>query len=338
MSVSEEKNLLPTRLTDLFSFISPGDNNLPFARQWRRIMAFLLDGVLISLISALLIVCCFNLLAELGEWGRGIGFAVALCYFTIGNSHFTAGQTLGKRLFGIRVVNFSGQPVSLWCSFLRALVPSWLLAMRDITISAGFAIDILITIINLICYLLLLFELYLFVFDCPARRTLHDMMAGSVVLKSDAEVPPQPIPTSLAKFHQIVLALGVVILSAIAVNTIYHARPVFSEKEIVQENLRKINGVYSATVTRIEPQNGRPAMLLVAIATNKELNEERRRELFPQMARVMINYFPDLNKHSHILLSARYGVHMGIANWAPPVNYLRSPAQLRAIANFEQDE
>lgn len=333
--MSEDAKTTPgsSSLIDLFSMMVPVSTNSPFAAQWRRMLAFLVDGALLSLLCAVLIFCCFTQLAALGEWGRGIGFLLAIGYFAIGNSRLTAGQTVGKRLLRIRAVDLAGQVISPQRSLLRAIIPAWILVMRDINISAGFTVAVIVTLINLASYSLLLFELYMFVFDRPCRRTLHDYIAGSAVVNKAAE---NPLPTAekLTKFHHFILALGLLLLSAIAAQTIYQAWHDSRFEPQAQGKLRGIAGVYSAAVMPLPPQKGRPAMFLVSVSTHKQLTEDYNRQLFPQMARVMIRYYPAVLKHERIVLSARYGVHLGIANWAPPVNYLRSPAQLRAIAKF----
>ena len=54
--------------------------------------------------------------AALGDLGLGFGWAAL--YFSVFTAWFK-GQTLGKMLFGIRVLKVNGKPISLWESFGR---------------------------------------------------------------------------------------------------------------------------------------------------------------------------------------------------------------------------
>jgi uncharacterized RDD family membrane protein YckC len=58
-------------------------------------------------------------------WGEGVlddigfGFGWAAAYFTLLTALWN-GQTLGKRVFGLRVLRLNGKPLSVWNSFERA--------------------------------------------------------------------------------------------------------------------------------------------------------------------------------------------------------------------------
>ena len=71
---------------------------------WRRGAALMIDWLILGLPMLLLGLLMFRWLAGLGQTGRLIGFVVALLYFGLSNSRLSGGQTIGKRLQGIRVV------------------------------------------------------------------------------------------------------------------------------------------------------------------------------------------------------------------------------------------
>ena len=86
---------------------------------WRRVGAFVIDGLVLGLVGALLGWTMFETLAQLGIWGRAVGFSIALLYFGVMNSHLTGGRTLGKRLLSIRTQRLDGSLLSLPRSFAR---------------------------------------------------------------------------------------------------------------------------------------------------------------------------------------------------------------------------
>ena len=97
----------------------------------RRFFAFGVDLLLLSTLSMFLASRFFDDLVALGQGGRVIGFLMALLYFGTGNSRVTGGQTFGKWLFRLCVVDADGAPLSVAGSFLRStilLIPLFLIS------------------------------------------------------------------------------------------------------------------------------------------------------------------------------------------------------------------
>ena len=79
---------------------------------WRRILSFIIDAVIISLVGFAIGMVFFDALASLGGWGRLLGFVVALIYYGLLNSSLGKGQTIGKRIARLEVVNKQGENIS----------------------------------------------------------------------------------------------------------------------------------------------------------------------------------------------------------------------------------
>ena len=157
----------------------PGQPGLVIAPMGRRMAAFALDLVLISILVTPIFLTMA--LVFLPDWfvqyvvassrtpfslpdlpldGKVIAdlisdFVLAL-YFT--GFHAAHGQTPAKALLGVRVVNPSGQKPRPVLAFLRALA--------------------------LIFSMSLLFIPFAYVFLNPQRRALHDFVAGTYVVKA----------------------------------------------------------------------------------------------------------------------------------------------------------
>ena len=102
---------------------------------WQRYMAFVVDSLILFFVMVIFIV--LGLVAV--EWGSTGGRAVPLLRqiriilpiffplaFVLGVTYFTVfhgagGQTLGKMIFGLRVVRTDGQTLSFFRAFLRAV-------------------------------------------------------------------------------------------------------------------------------------------------------------------------------------------------------------------------
>lgn len=168
---------------------------LPFAGFWRRLAAFIVDALLLGCAGMLLGWLAFDTLAALGVWGRLVGFALAWPYLGLMNSRFGGGQTLGKRLLGLRTLGLDGELLSPARGLLRAGVPAlpWFLngAVVDPDLLQRLP---LVMLLSLLVFGLGLGLLYLLVCNRPSRRSLHDWAASSVVVRE-----PRPAGVALAR-------------------------------------------------------------------------------------------------------------------------------------------
>jgi uncharacterized RDD family membrane protein YckC len=129
----------------------------PRSGFWRRFGATFVDGLILGVIS-------FVFIALLKGGGYGVGFLVAISYYTYFEGG-PRGQTVGKRLLGIRVVDFStGGPIG----YGRA-------AIRYVT-------SIVSAIVIYIGYLWMLWD--------REKQCWHDKTANSVVVP-EASYPVQ---------------------------------------------------------------------------------------------------------------------------------------------------
>ena len=130
----------------------------PRAGFWRRFAALLIDGILLGIVNGVL----GAILGRSG--GTGLGTLLSLGYFTYFEGGPT-GQTIGKRVMGIRVIDFGGGgAIGYGRAFIR-----WI----------GRFVS---TIVLLLGYLWMLWD--------PERQTWHDKFANSVVVPvSDYPVP-----------------------------------------------------------------------------------------------------------------------------------------------------
>jgi uncharacterized RDD family membrane protein YckC len=102
---------------------------------WLRLMALAMDSVILLLLVAIFVVLGFLSLSigAIGERGISLfrqvwivlpiilplGLVLMLSYFTF--FHATWGQTIGKMIFGLRVVRTAGQSLTFSRAFVRAL-------------------------------------------------------------------------------------------------------------------------------------------------------------------------------------------------------------------------
>lgn len=156
------------------------------AGLWRRLAAFLVDGIIIGLFGFGIGIIFFDYFVAMGGWGRIAGFLLALPYFGLLNSGLCGGRTVGKHLLGIKVVTTNGESLTIGRSFLRSTIIAIPYFLNGAPIPSETAPTIafgaFIVLVGLGSSLL-----YLLLFNRRTRQSVHDLVVGSVVVVSDAQ-------------------------------------------------------------------------------------------------------------------------------------------------------
>lgn len=156
-----------------------------FAGFWRRLFAFALDMALLAFIATALGGFYFEAFARLGSRGPLVGFALCLLYFGTLNSSIGNGQTLGKKWRRIRVVDRDGQTISPGTSYLRAgvlFLPLLHGAILPEKLSATWAGELVTALFAVIAVAIV----YLDLFNRGTRQSLHDLAAGTYVVRASS--------------------------------------------------------------------------------------------------------------------------------------------------------
>jgi uncharacterized RDD family membrane protein YckC len=174
-----------------------------YASFKQRALALLLDGLILS---PLAVIDWFNKTGWKSPMLLFIVFAVGLVYKPF--LEFKKGATIGKQAMNILVVNNSGSQLSVQQAVLRNIFD---IAFRTFTFiatliiysSAGFSSiitnnDYILfqqTIINfnpyIIFYMLIVIIEIILVLSDKARRSLHDRIGNTYVVKSGMRVQPE---------------------------------------------------------------------------------------------------------------------------------------------------
>lgn len=156
---------------------------------WRRLLAFIIDGLLLGLLGFGAGLLAYDFLAALEGPTRLIGLAVGLLYFGFLSSGAGGGRTLGMRVMGLKVVSMNGRPLGLITALWRAL---WLEA--PIALNGAFfeitdptlGLIVGVTLITLV-FGVSLAQIILLLFNRPSRRLVHDLLSGAIVVRKDAQ-------------------------------------------------------------------------------------------------------------------------------------------------------
>lgn len=129
---------------------------MEYAGFWRRVAAALIDGILVGVVSWI-VTAIFSAISEGAEVTAQILVLIAAYGYYAGMESSSYQATVGKIALGIQVTDLNGNRIS----FGRALG-------RNLA-------EILSALILLIGYIMVAFT--------PKKQGLHDMIAGTLVVK-----------------------------------------------------------------------------------------------------------------------------------------------------------
>ncbi len=226
--------------------ISSEPNHRVISGFWRRLLAFFIDSLFLGLLGLAIGFFLFDQLANLGSWGRLIGFSVALVYFVILNSATGKGQTIGKRLAGIEVVTRTGQHISLSRSLLRYLILGTPFFLNGAMIPPKVTMSGVGHIIPFTVFGLGGAIIYLYIFNRRTRQSLHDIVTGSFVSKAS---PDGEVNGSIWRPHFAVVGIWfvTVICSSVAMTGLSQ-KGVFPELLNIQQVIQDTGKVHIAKV------------------------------------------------------------------------------------------
>ena len=169
------------------SNINIGFGISPICNFWRRIFAFIIDGSLFSIIGLILVINFFDFFIRNSIISFLFSYVIIIIYFGIFESILFKGQTLGKRLLKIKLVNRENEYLSLKKSVLR----STLFFLPSILGYSCYVFKIHQTYVtNTFSYLafyLSLLIVYFYLFNTKTRQTLHDIVFSSYVVTVNNE-------------------------------------------------------------------------------------------------------------------------------------------------------
>ncbi|WP_022664254.1 RDD family protein [Desulfospira joergensenii] len=296
---------------------------------WKRVGAFFIDAVILGIFGLLLGLFFSQQFVELGGWGRTVGFPIAAIYFVLLNSRIGGGQTIGKRALKIQVVDKNGELISLWKSAFRYSIIGIPYFLNGAMIPESILQPIGFFLVSLLVFGFGLSIFYLILFNRNTRQSLHDIMAGTFVIRkglvSDKAVKP------IWSVHYAVCGLFLVLalLVPIFVENLSQ-NEFFSELIKTREQIQKIPQVVYATV-----QDGRSTfsssddksktttyLSTQALISHPNIEDER---LALQIANIILETHEEAIQRNLVQVVLTYGYDIGIASKWNSRRYSFSP-------------
>jgi uncharacterized RDD family membrane protein YckC len=157
---------------------------------WDRLAAFLVDWAVLAVPGYILGLLFFSQFVRLFAWGRPVGFAVVLLYFGVMGSSLGGGQTLGKRLMKLKVIDERGGFLPLPWSVVRCAVLFFPFFVNGWFLPAAIDQPWIGLLMGIASMGLGGAIIYLLIFNRATRQSLHDLAIGSYVVRAEAQGAP----------------------------------------------------------------------------------------------------------------------------------------------------
>ena len=306
---------------------------------WRRFLAFAIDGFILYGVGRGVGAAFFNTFSRIGPWGHLVGFCIALFYFGVLDSRFGSGQTVGKRLMQLRVVDAHGNTISFRKSILRYSVfaaPYFLngLILRSMQIPWIVPLMISVVVVGVGGS-----TLYLMIFNRHTRQGLHDLAVRSYVARSvdSGPVAIEPIWDTHWKVLRWLLTLLAVFFVAAAV--LYNENsdklgPVAQSQRDVRI-IEQLDRVQMARVRNFEPLKWSSNVTKSPLAAKNTFvitvwwagEASVRAALADQVAKLILENDPRAQKQDLIYVRVSRGYFLGIASGGNSQVFVHTPAE-----------
>jgi len=303
-----------------------GAGGAKIAGFWRRLLAALLDGVILAVPAYLIGFQFFDQLAAMGQNARFIGAAVALLYFGLLNSSVGGGQTLGKRVMGIRVVGASGEAIGVLRSIARWFVlalPYYLNGM-DLTPFAGSDDAQTVALLGALAAFVVIglggAHVYLYIFNRKTRQSLHDLMLETYVVRapSSGEVGVRVWPMHVAIALAFIAAGGLVLPAAlrpladrmVGDETFEALRQLESDIEALPGIERAVLSTESVTTTEPDKATSTTSYLSVTVYLRQRISAAE--PMMKDVARVVLKRAPELLDQQQLRIVVATSFDLGL--------------------------
>lgn len=298
---------------------------------WRRLGAFLLDGLIVGIAAFIITIPFFSQLSKLGAYGRILGLIMALPYYAILNSRIGNGQTIGKRILHIQVVDASAVTLPFAKSLIRYLVlaiPYFLYASALPVTRTPWILSTALSALGIITAA----TLYLVLYNRNTRQGIHDLAASSFVVSSDLAGPPDEKP--IWKGHWVILTT-IVIVFLVSSKLIgmkiskWRAFPQLLEDARLLENLESVQSAqvmeqWSATLGKGESKKS----LVLTIHWGGDSSDNEA--VADRLAKIILTHDSSVQNFDSLRIVIVRGYDLGIAEATSTNTFAHSPNEWRA--------
>ncbi|MGO1282918.1 RDD family protein [Psychrobacter sp.] len=301
------------------------------ADVYSRLGALLVDTIILGCVGLLLGLIFESVFVKMGGWGQLVGVTIMLLYFGIGNSQRAGGQTLGKKLLKIRVVDRNGSPLGTGKALLRAIVLIVPFALNGQAVFGDNPSDILISLLTSIVFGGTLAIVYLFLFNRNTRQSLHDLVANSIVINIGSD-KQNLLP--VWKGHIVIVALLFLISAAVPaftkdmVNNSPFQELVTVQKMLADEPKVSSVSVFKNTHTFTDTESGETVTDSLSLQVFVDSNIISDEDFAKEIARKSYSNYALAEELDVVYVTLIYGYNIAIASKSQSYSYEFKPSEL----------
>lgn len=276
--------------------------NFKYPGCFKKSVAFLIDQIIIAIIGMALLFPFSNFIGSLYYHAWLPGYLLGAIYFMVLEGFIFKGQSLGKRVFSMKVKTIEDSPISPLVSIGRYLLITLPFYNQPISNSIATSIGVTDTAIGgstfLVIVGLLMVGNTVFMLFHPQKRGLHDIIFKSIV-----------VPIKSGQFHQInsftlkpvvTSIVGFAILGALFGSLIFKVgnNQDFSDIKALNEKIKIASEIDNLNVTyRTFSMNGKQTMFAIEVNTpvhydkfdDTIFTEELSNKLYPLVKKINTN-------------------------------------------------
>ncbi len=296
-----------------------------------RVIALAIDGLVLFAIGLSLGSLVGERIAPVGTPARLIGLLVMVPYLGVLGSEIGNGQTLGKRLLGLRVVDANGRPLPLGKALPRAALLSlpWIFDGMRFG-SLGSAAPAMLWAGGVIVFGLGGAIVWTAALNIRTRQALHDLLAGSFVIEARGIGLPVPVASTR---RPLVASIVWIALVAVVTMTMALAAPRLFPRAFPPELLESAMAIPGASSVEIKqtPASGPGSApnALVAVFWFRGPQGDTRKAA-DQVAAAILEHHPDAAAIPTVTVKVVRGWDVGIARRTTSQTFAKTPAEWQA--------
>jgi uncharacterized RDD family membrane protein YckC len=301
---------------------------------WTRLVAIVLDSLILGIVGFVSGLFFFNLYAQLGGWGHLIGFGVDSIYFGTLNSAIGKGQTIGKRIMKIEVTDKSGEHIALGRSLLRNTILGVPFFLNGVLLPPSVVMSPIGYVIGFIVFGIGGAIIYLYIFNRRTRQSLHDLGVGTFVTKTSPKGSVRSI--SVWNLHLAVVGVWfIAVVGLLAFMPALSQKGVFPELVAVQKSIQSSGKVHVATaiVGKSWGMTSGKKWESTYFQTNA-IWKERPGDYGAaarEIAAIVLKNYPEVMKKDVLTITVTYGYDIGIARSWRSQTVQHSPQEWQEI-------
>lgn len=286
---------------------------------WRRTAALFIDVLVLAAIGFVAGALFFNALAQMGTQGFWVGILITLAYFSWMNSSYNNGQTIGKRVMKIRVVDVLGNTISLVNSIKRSVVllfPFMYFAVEQESFASAFRVVALFIMAGIV---------YLYIFNSRTRQTMHDLALKTFVVHADYNLALEESKVPSRHLAGLTLAGALTAAFAILAWPQIVSQYTIPGTTSTLEELQNDPNVYRATVNHVINSSSGERLDKMEIAVTVKRLPAPIYMKAKQISELAMQEMPAVKDMDSLSVTVNYGYNIGIAWYQKGLTYTGTP-------------